>query len=104
MIAIMWTNMFVKNAYAVTIENPISATSFEGLLQTLTNQLLPIAILLGVLAIILTGFQMIIATLGGNTSGLATAKKHLTWALIGTAIVVAAYALAEAAVQFAQEL
>lgn len=94
----------MKSAFAVTIDNPIQADTFEGLLQTLTNQLLPIAIMLGVLAIILTGFLMIIATLGGNTSGLASAKKNLTWALVGTAIVVAAYALAEAAVQFAQEL
>ena len=93
-----------KIAYAATIQNPINAQTFEDLVQGLVGTLLPIATIMGALAIIVTGFQLIIATLGGNTSGLATAKKHLIWALIGTAIVVAAYALAEAAIQFAQEL
>lgn len=91
-------------AWAITIENPIAARNFPDLIKSLASALLVVALPLATAAIIFAGFKMIVASMSGNSSAMAEAKKMLGWILAGTAIVVGSSVLAQVAVNFAKTL
>lgn len=95
----------VRSAYAQgLIPNPITATSFTALIDSITKELVPIATVLAVVAIIFTGFKFLTAALSGNASALTEARKMFYYVLVGTAITVGAAVLANAVIKFVTEL
>ena len=63
-----------------------------------------IAIPFAVLAIIIAGFRFIVGGMKGNAGEIQKAKTLFFWTIIGTAIVVGAYVIAQVAVNFAKTL
>ncbi len=87
-----------------TIPNPISVCSFEELIASIITQLVPIAVTLSAAAIIFVGFRLVIASARGNDAEITKSKTLLWYALVGTAILVGASALASAVVNFVKTL
>lgn len=73
--------------------NPISATNVNGLVKTILEGVIKIGIPIIALAIIYSGFLFVSAQ--GNSEKLETAKKSLTYTLIGAAILLGAWAIAQ---------
>ncbi len=88
----------------VTIQNPIAANDFNQLVGTIARAVTGIAMVLATLAIIIVGFQFVMASASGNEQKLTEAKKALLWVLIGTAIVVSAVQLAGGIIEFAGQI
>jgi len=84
------------------ILNPITATDFKGVVLTIARLLMTIGIPLAAIFIIFTGFKFVAAR--GDPKQLQEAKSMLLWTLIGTAVIVGAYAIATAVVNFANNL
>jgi len=83
--------------------NPITPIStFTEAVVKVAQLIVSIGIPLVAIFIIWAGFLFVTAQ--GNEKKLDEAKKALTWALIGGAVVIGAYALATAVVNFAQKL
>lgn len=82
--------------------NPLTSQSFEALVQSLANWVAAIALPIAAIFIIYSGFLFV--TAGGNQSKLDAAKTTFYWTIIGTAVVVGAWTLATAIVDFAKKL
>ena len=82
--------------------NPLKSASFGALVQSLANWVTAIAIPIAAMFIIYSGFLFV--TAGGNEAKLKAAKTTFYWTIIGAAIVVGAWALAAAIVNFAKGL
>ena len=65
--------------------NPLGTDKLEDLVTSITNGLKTIAIPIAVLMIIFAGVKFLIA--GGNTEMVTSARKTLTWAIVGLAII-----------------
>lgn len=76
-----------------TIINPIGAKTINDLIATILQGALRIGIPLLALAIIYSGFLFVAAQ--GKAEKLETAKKSLTYTIIGAAILLGAWALAQ---------
>mgnify|MGYP001566800789 FL=1 len=85
-----------------SIVNPLKYDSFAGLVQAFADLLTKIGIPIASIFIIYSGFLFVSAR--GNPEQLKTAKSTLWWTLVGTAILVGAYAISSAIVNFAQKL
>ncbi len=70
------------------IQNPIGSNTFQELATGIAKQLAVIAPSIGVLFIIIGGLQYVFA--GDSEEKVKKAHKTLTWALIGTAVVIGA--------------
>lgn len=75
-----------------TIKNPIAASDFNALLVSLLKIATEIGSIVVVFMIIYCGFLFVTAQ--GNEEKLTTAKRALTWTLIGAAILLGANAIA----------
>ena len=84
------------------LTNPISSTTFADLVAKLAKAIAAIGIPLVAIFLIWSGFLFV--TSQGNEKKLEEAKQAFYWAVIGGAVVVGAYALASAIVNFAQKL
>lgn len=84
------------------IDNPISSNSFADVVLKFAQLLISIGIPLATIFIIWTGFKFVSAR--GDPNGIKEAKTMLWWTLVGTAIIVGAYAIATAVVNFAKQL
>ncbi len=73
--------------------NPINQTTIDGFLQTLLVGVIKIGIPIVALAIIYAGFLYVTAR--GNSEKLETAHKALTFSIIGAAILLGSWALAQ---------
>ena len=82
--------------------NPIGSNTFAELVEKIAKAITAIGIPLVAIFIIWAGFLFV--TSQGNEKKLEEAKKALNWALIGGAVVIGAYALATAIVNFAKNL
>ena len=82
--------------------NPLTSDSFEALVQSLANWVVGISIPIAAVFIIYSGFLFV--TAGGNQAKVDAAKTTFYWTIIGAAIVVGAWALATAIVDFAKKL
>src|SRR3989344_3977932 len=82
------------------IPNPITSTSFPCLIKALSEAAFTIVVPIAVVAIIFAGLKFIIAGAQGNEGGIKQARTMLFWIIIGTAVVVGSFVLAEAAISF----
>lgn len=69
----------------IQIENPLNATSFEGITGNLIDFIFKIAIVLAPLMVIVGGFLFL--TAGGNIQQISRARNLLIWTAVGFAIV-----------------
>jgi len=67
-------------------------------LQILTGGLLYFAAPVAIIFIVMAGIQMIIG--GAESEKLEQAKKHLTWSVIGLALIIFSYSIVRAALTF----
>ena len=74
------------------IVNPISATTLNGLIQTILTGVIKIGIPIIALAIIYSGFLFVAAR--GNSEKITKAKDALIYTLVGAAILLGAWAIA----------
>ena len=73
--------------------NPITETSLSGLVRKVLEGVIKIGIPVIALAIIYSGFLFVSAQ--GNSEKISTAKKSLTYTMIGASILLASWALAQ---------
>ncbi len=79
----------------IIIENPFKEKTIEGLITTLINDILiPIGAVVAVVMVMYAGFLFVTAR--GNTAQIDKAKGALLWAVIGAAILLGAWVIAEA--------
>ncbi len=69
----------------IEIENPITATSFESVIDNAIDFVFKIAIVLAPLMVVVGGFLLV--TAGGNISQVGKAKSLLLWTAIGFLVV-----------------
>lgn len=72
----------------IEIPNPLTATSFEELINNIIDFLFTLAIPLAALMIIVAGFYFV--TAAGKPEQITTAKKIILWTLIGFLIILCA--------------
>ncbi len=106
--SIFYRTFFTATALANTakaddvFKNPITAGTFAQLVEELATAVRDIAIPIVVVFLIYAGFLFVSAR--GNETQLKKAKETFYWTIIGAVVVIGAYALAQAAMQFAQSL
>jgi hypothetical protein len=83
-----------------TIPNPITSTSFPCLVKAITEAAIQITVPLAVVAIIIAGVRFLFAGVRGSDAEITKAKTMLFWVVIGVAVVVGSFVIANAAVQF----
>lgn len=84
------------------VENPINAKEFSGVVLAFAKLLVQIGIPLATIFIVFAGFKFVSSR--GDPKGIEEAKKMLFWTLVGVAVIVGAYAIATAVVNFAKQL
>ncbi|MES2023205.1 MAG: hypothetical protein V4439_00800 [Patescibacteria group bacterium] len=77
----------------VQVVNPISVNDLNGFLKVILEGVVKIGMPIIALAIIYCGFLFVSAQ--GNTAELETAKKSLMYTLIGAALLLGAWAIAQ---------
>lgn len=77
----------------VTLKNPIEADSIQEFIQTILTGALRVGIPVIALAIVYSGFLFVFAR--GNSEKLGKAKSALLYTLIGAAILLGSWAIAE---------
>lgn len=99
--AILTSANFVLAAESspTVIPNPIAAQSFPCLIQTISLAAMQVAIPIAIVTIIFAGLKFIFAGVSGNSAKVTEARKILLWAVIGTAVVVGSFVIANAAVE-----
>ncbi len=106
----VWYGMFengIPLARAnITIDNPLGpqTKSITDLITSIVDQLTPVAGVIAVFAIIVVGFQFLLAAVQGEPGKIKDARKNLMWVLVGVGIIVSARLLAEAAKVFFSNL
>ena len=81
------------DAATTTIVNPIEATTINGLIKTILEGAIKIGIPIITLAVIYSGFLFVSAQ--GNSEKLSEAKRALMYTLIGAAILLGSWAIAQ---------
>ena len=84
------------------IPNPIVAKSFPCLVKALSEAAITIVVPIAIVAIIFAGLKFIIAGAQGNDGEIKKARTMLLWIIIGTAVVVGSFVLAEVGINFFQ--
>lgn len=77
---------------ACSVPNPLSANSFCGLIKNILQAAIAIGIPVAVLFIVYAGFKFVLAR--GNPEKLAEARMNFLWTVIGIAIFLGAWLLA----------
>ncbi len=75
------------------LHNPIPADSLEEFIATILKGVIKVGIPLVVIMIIYSGFLFVTAL--GNTEKLSKAKDALLWSVVGTAVLLGSWAIAE---------
>lgn len=75
----------------ITIDNPLTANTFDELIGFIVNFVFNIAIILAPLMIIIAGFYFV--TAAGDPGKIQTAKKIIFWTLFGVLITLLATGL-----------
>lgn len=84
------------------LKNPINAGSFDQVVRAFAQLLIKIGLPIAAIFIVWSGFLFVSAR--GDEKKLETAKSTFYWTVIGTALIVGAYAIATAIVNFAKQL
>lgn len=82
-----------KTSDNALLPNPLCAKLFSQLVASIADLAIKIGIPIAVIFIIYSG--LLFVTARGNETKLATAKTSITWAIIGTAILLGAWVIAE---------
>ncbi|KKR30332.1 MAG: hypothetical protein UT63_C0101G0003 [Candidatus Gottesmanbacteria bacterium GW2011_GWC2_39_8] len=98
-ISVLTVLSFVHLAKAATCEtsnssilcNPLKAESFTGFLEVVSKLAVEIGIPVAVLFIIYAGLKLVMAR--GNEDEIKKAKESLTWAIIGSGILIGAWTI-----------
>lgn len=93
---------FVVRGAPGTITNPIDADTFLELVEAVAKAVTAIGIPLVAIFLVWSGFLFVTAQ--GSEEQLKRAKTTFFWSLVGGAVVIGAYALAIAIVNFAKNL
>ncbi len=80
------------------LKNPLNSCTFADLIKNIAKIVTQIGLPIAALAIIYAGFLFV--TAGGNEEKIKTAKKTFLWSIIGTALLLGAWAIASAIVGF----
>jgi hypothetical protein len=80
------------------LKNPLTSCTFAELIENIARIIAIIGFPLAVICIIYSGFLFVTAR--GNEQQLEKAKRTIFWALVGTAILLGAWAIAQAIQQF----
>lgn len=88
LIVLLFTPLIVG---AVTIPNPLQADTFTELLNSIIDFIFVLSFPIATIMILVAGFYFITAR--GEPERIETAKKIITWALIGLVIVIASKGL-----------
>lgn len=94
---ILSTNVFAQSTgfnLDFTVPNPIKADNFDDFMGKLLEIVFLIAIPIITIFIIYSGFLFVTAQ--GNAEKIETAKKNFMWVLIGSAILLGSWLLANA--------
>ena len=78
----------------ITIDNPIAATDFKDLINSIIDFLFTVSLFIVPIVIIIGGFFFI--TAAGNASQIETGKRLVLYAIIGFIIIIMAKGLATA--------
>ena len=84
------------------LKNPIQAGTFGQVVEKFAELLTKIGIPIATVFLIYAG--LLFVTARGNDEQLKKAKETFKWTIVGTAILVGAYAIASAVVDFAGKL
>ncbi len=68
-----------------SIKNPLGVNDLGGVIQTISNGLLQIAIPIAVVMIVWAGFNLL--TAAGNPAKVKRGRDILTWTVVGLAII-----------------
>ncbi len=71
--------------------NPLKTDSFASLMESLSHLAIEIGIPIAALFIIYSGLKLVMAK--GNEESIKDAKKGLTWAIIGSGILIGAWTI-----------
>ncbi len=87
-----------SSALAVTgkLDNPVSATSIPDFLKSIITAVTEIGAIVGALSIMYGGY--LYATAQGDEEKLNKAKTTVTWAIVGTAVLIGAQVIITAVV------
>lgn len=88
----------------ITFPNPIKSESLEALVKNIAKGIVQLVLVLAPVMIVITGFRLLVAATTGNQNELSKARKLFLYTLIGAALVVGAYAISNAVINFAQGL
>mgnify|MGYP001594668895 CR=1 FL=1 len=92
-----------NRAYAAfTFKNPIQATSFDQVVLGFAKLLAQVGLPIAAIFLVWSGFLFVTAR--GDDKKLTDAKNTFYWTILGTALIVGAYAIATAVVNFAKQL
>jgi hypothetical protein len=80
------------------LKNPLQSETFADLIAKITQIVAKVGLPIAVIAIIYAGFLFVTAR--GNEEQIKTAKKAFFWAIIGTALLLGAWAIATAIKEF----
>lgn len=80
------------------LTNPLNSQTFAELIANIAKIVAEVGLPVAAIAIIYAGF--LFATARGNEEQIKTAKKAFFWAIIGTALLLGAWAIAEAIKEF----
>lgn len=80
------------------LENPLASETFAELISNIAKIVAQVGLPVAVIAIIYAGF--LFATARGNEEQIKTAKKTFFWAIIGTALILGAWAISIAIKEF----
>jgi len=86
----------------VKLQNPIKYDAIGDIVQAAAGLVATIAVPIAALFIAYSGFLFVTAR--GNDAQLIKARQTLLWSVVGTAVILGAYAIAVALNQFAQSL
>jgi len=90
-------------AYAAfEFKNPIQATSFDQVVLGFAELLAQVGLPIAAIFLVWSGFLFV--TVRGDEKKLTDAKNTFYWTILGTAVIVGAYAIATAVVNFAKQL
>lgn len=86
------------NSLLAEIINPIDFTSFSGVIWAIASAIIKIAVPLAAIFLIYAGILFVTAQ--GNEEQLKRAKSVFWYTIVATALIVGAYAIASAIVEF----
>ena len=95
-------NFGLMHFASADLANPLESETFAELVENIAEIVAQIGFPIAVLAIIYSGF--LFATARGNEEQLKNAKRVFFWTIIGTAILLGAWAIAEAVQTFITDL